>query len=170
MTRRHLLSVLTLMSLVFVFLGTVGVSPIHAADAKIYPGSMCVRYDGTNTPGYNFSAIGNPSDSTWLLLDCPIVRDHTDRTISSGVVQVIDLHFSEQVYCSLNSFYRSGDAFLGWWTQPKASSGTSTGQQTLSFGGVGSNSLAHYYYSCGIPPKYNGQVSYIISYKVNENQ
>lgn len=146
----------------------IGVSQAHAVDGKEYAGSACVPY-GTNNryPSYNFSAIGNPSATQWLYLDCPAVHDA--RNISSGWVRVMDLHYYSDVTCSLNSIYFSGGAVWGWGTPERSSVGSSANTQQLAFGGVGASDIAHYYYSCRIPPTFNGNLSYITSYQVIEN-
>lgn len=140
-----------------------------ASDGKIYPGSMCVRYAGTSTPSYNNSAIGNPSSTSWLYLDCPAIHDTVSGNVKEGWVRMIDRHYSSDVKCSLNSIYRSGNSFWGWWTSNKNSSGSGVNPQHVSYGGIGASSQAHYYYSCQIPPSYSGNVSYIISYYVEED-
>jgi len=148
---------------------TIGASFALAGDGKIYPGSMCVRYAGTGTPSYNFSAIGNPSATQWLYLDCPVIHDTIGGNINKGWVRMIDQHYSSDVRCSLNSYYRSGNAFWGWWTANKSTSGSGAHPQHITFNGIGANSLAHYYYSCRIPPRYSGNTSYITSYNVEED-
>ena len=72
MKPRHLLTAwkMALFAMGIVVLSAV---QVHASDGKNYPGSLCVRWSGTSTPVYNFSAIGNPSATTELRLDCPVV-------------------------------------------------------------------------------------------------
>lgn len=154
--------------LLFVCVTAVGVSQAHAVDGKIYTGSSCVRWSGTTSPIYNFSAIGNPADS-WLYVDCPVIHDSINASINSGWVKVIDQNYTYNARCNLNSIYRNGGSWWGWWTPNQSSAGSSSSPQTLSFGGIGSNSISHYYYSCRIPPIYSGNRSYLISYKVDEN-
>jgi hypothetical protein len=150
-------------------LATLGATQAHAVDGKNYPGSMCVPWGANRTPTYYYSAIGNPSTSTDLLLDCPIVRDSITNTIQSGWVKAIDQHYYDNVSCRLDSIYFSGGAAWGWSSPTLSSSGSSGNPQHLAFGGVGANNTAHYYYSCRIPPTFNGNVSSITSYQVNEN-
>jgi hypothetical protein len=148
---------------------TMSASLALAEDGKIYPGSLCVRYAGTSTPSYNFSAIGNPSNSSWLYLDCPVIHDSINGSIHDGWVDTIDSHYSSDVRCSLNSFYRSGSSWYGWWSPNRHSSGSGSHKQRLYYSGLGSNSSSHQYLSCRIPPRYSGNTSYIISYRVDEN-
>jgi hypothetical protein len=155
--------------LVALFMVMTGALPALAADGKIYPGSMGVRYAGTSTPTYNFSAIGNPSTTSWLYLDLPAIHDSIAGNINKSWVRVIDQHYSANVSCKLFSVYRSGCGFSAWVSPTRYSTGSSCAEQVLLPGGVGANSKSHYYFSCKIPPKYNNNSSYIISYYVEED-
>ena len=159
--------ILFAVSLLALFMVIAGALPALAADGKVYPGSMGVRYAGTSTPTYNFSAIGNPSANQWLYLDLPAIHDASN--INSSWVRVIDQHYSANIGCRLFSVYRCGCGYCGWTSQYKESQGSGCNAQVLSAGAVGANSISHYYFSCKIPPKYNNNTSYIISYKVKEN-
>lgn len=139
-----------------------------AADGKIYPGSMGVRWNGADPlPALNFSSLENPS-SQWLRVDLPVVKDSIGNSIRSGLVKVVDRHYSLDVRCNLVSIFRGGSAFAGWWSGNRFSTGSSNNTQTLSYPGVGANSSCHYYYSCHIPPVYAGNRSSIVSYRVDE--
>ncbi len=140
-----------------------------AADGKIYPGSMGVRYAGTSTPTYNCSAIGNPSTTNWLYLDLPAIHDVISGNIKRSWVRVIDQNYRDDIYCRLYSVYRSGCGYAGWTSPARWSSGSNCIEQVLSAGGVGANTRSHYYFSCRIPPKYSNNTSYIISYYVEED-
>ncbi len=166
MKPRHLL---TAWKMARFAMGIVALSAVqvHAVDGKNYPGSLCVRWSGTSTPVYNFSAIGNPSATTELRVDCPVVKDASN--IQSGWVLVVDQHDNDGIGCNLNSLYRSGGGYAGWSTPWVSSVGRSDDAQPLGFGSVGSNNLTHYYYSCRIPPTDAGRISYITSYHVREN-
>jgi hypothetical protein len=155
-------------SLVVAVMLLIGAAPVWAGDGKIYPGSMCVRYAGTSTPTYNNSAIGNPSGNSWLYLDCPAIHDTIGRSIKKGWVRMIDQHYNSNIRCNLNSILRNGSVFWGWWTPNKSSAGSGVNPQHITYGGIGANTLAHYYYSCRIPPRYSGNTSYITSYYVEE--
>lgn len=142
-----------------------------ATDGKIYPGSMGVKWTPSDPdPVLNCSAIGNPSSTKWLRVDLPVIHDSINHTIRSGWVKAIDMHYSRNISARLMSIFRNGCTWYGWASPIRTTSGANCAAQTLSFGSLGSNSLAHYYYSCSIPPTYNGQVSYIVSYKVDENE
>ena len=136
---------------------------------KIYPGSMGVRHAGTSTPTYNCSAIGNPSNSSWLYLDLPVIRD-SFGSIDLSFVRVIDQHPSSNISCQMCSVYRSSSQCI-WYVRfspIKYSSGSGCNEQMLEPGGVGADYHSHYYLSCSIPPKYNNDISYISSYKVEK--
>jgi len=155
--------------LVALFMVMTSALPALAADGKIYPGSMGVRYAGTSTPTYYGSAIGNPSTNQWLYLDLPAIHDASD--INSSWVRVIDQNgnANADICCRLFSVYRCGCGYCGWSSPKQCSSGWGCNEQLLSAGAVGANSRSHYYFSCKIPPKWNNKTSYIISYKVKEN-
>jgi hypothetical protein len=155
--------------LVALFMVMIGALPALAADGKIYPGSMGVRYAGTSTPTYSCSAIGNPSTTSWLYLDLPAVHDTVAGNINTSWVRVIDQHYNADISCQLCSVYRCGCGFCGWFSPTKYSSGSNCIEQVLSPGGVGANDHSHYYFSCKIPPRYNNNTSYIISYYVEED-
>ena len=143
----------------------------HAGDAKVYPGSMGVRYAGAN-PSYNYSAIGNPSSSQWMYVDLPVINDAMNDDIKYSSVRVLDRHYSNNVRCSVNSAYwnSSSSAFYGWWGSNKYSSGSGDNLQKLSTGGVGGAGTSyHHYFSCAVPPSYAGNRSYIVSYYANED-
>ena len=143
-----------------------------AGDAKVYPGSMAVRWSGTSTPSYYASAVGNPSASQWLYVDLPVINDSMAEHVHSSSVRVVDRHYSSNVRCSLNSVYWNSTTgtMWGYWGSTKSSSGSSDGLQYLSTGSSsGAGSTYHQYFSCAIPPAYYGHRSYIVSYYVNED-
>lgn len=165
--KRNLLIFTALFSVLFLLCASV---TTFADDGKVYPGSMGVRWSSYDpVPTLNASAIGNPSSTKSLRVDLPVIHDCIGNNIEQGWVKVIDMHYGQNIRCSLNSVYRNGSSFYGWWGPNKYSSGSSQNPKTLTHGGLGSNTQAHYYYSCSIPPTYNGNRSYIISYYVEEN-
>lgn len=168
---RIMRKMLAMFSVVGVMSGLFGVSQVQAIDGKNYPGSMCGLHYG-NTSTTSGGAIGNWSTTAWLYVDCPVVKDSIDYSISSGFVRVTDRNPTAyaDVSCALNSLYQGGSSFSGWWSAYKYSAGSSTAVQTLSFPGLSANANAHYYYSCAIPPAYGTAVSYIDTYRVNENE
>ena len=157
----------TITLLAFAVLAVMGLSTAQAGDAKVYPGSMGVRWAGTNPPSFLYSAIGNPSATSWLYVDLPIIND-SDNGISRGWVRAIDMNPSYDVTCSLNSMYRYGPDWYGWWTPTKSTAGSASYAQILEFGSLGGSGIAHYYYTVKIPPKYGANISYITSYRAEE--
>jgi len=155
-------------------LGATNVVPTHAIDddAKVYPGAMCVRFSGAigDNTTLSFSAIGNPSTTATLRVDCPVINDEDGDGTLQAWFRAIDQSYTADVSCSVNSFYRSGSSWLGWWTPSRPTAGAGTHVQHISFPeDLGANSVSHYYFSCRIPPRYSGHISYITSYKVEED-
>ena len=139
-----------------------------ADDQKVYPGSLGVRWDGAD-PSYYFSSIGNPSSTEWLKVDLPVINDDLGNDIGYSNVRVLDRNYSYNVSCSLNSVYWNGSGFSGYFGPKTYSSGSSDYLQYLYTGGVGGGTYSyHEYFSCEIPPSYNGNQSYIVSYYVDE--
>ena len=148
-----------------------GTTLVYAGDAKTYPGSMGVRWSGSN-PSFNHSAIGNPSSTQWLYVDLPVINDSMSENIHNSWVRVLDRHYSSDIRCSFNTAYwnNTGDTFYGWWGANRSSNGSSNKSQFLSTGSSGgAGALYHHYFSCRIPPTYSNSLSYIISYHANED-
>ena len=135
-----------------------------------YPGSMGVRADGTIIPQISWSTIGNPSTSTWLYLDLPVIMNpFTFNMIDFSHVRVIDQHPSSNIRCQLCSVYLSGCTRYGWFSAKRYSSGSGCNEQVLSPGMIEGNTISHCYFSCEIPPMYNNNISYINSYSVQDS-
>jgi hypothetical protein len=156
-------------------LTTLGASQAQAVDGKLYPGSSCVRWQGSS-PIVSFSRLFNPG-TTVMRLDCPVVHDFIDESIQDGYVDVLDRNFGSstdaanvQVCADLVSISQALSSTLTVRsTGRRCSVGASSVSQRLSFGGLAANRNAHYYYSVSIPPTFNGQRSALISYEVDEN-
>ena len=158
----------TILASIF-FIITFVTGSAFAIDGKIYPGSMGIRWNSSDpVPHLSASAVFNSSSTKSLRLDLPVIHDSIHHSISSGWVRVIDRHYNQNIRVSMNSVYRNGCSFWGWWGANKYSAGTNCSAQALSFPGLGSNSQAHYYYSVTIPPTYSGNKSGIVSYYVAE--
>ncbi|GAA3961110.1 hypothetical protein [Allohahella marinimesophila] len=155
--------------LAFPLVTAVGVSPAYAADAKVYPGSMAVKYSGP-TPTYSWGMINNPSSSSWMYVDLPVINDDTGSGIDLSWVQVLDRHYSSDVRCSIITVYwnNSADAIYGYFGPNRYSTGSSNNSQTLYTGSATHGSSRHEYFSCAVPPSYAGQTSSIVSYYVSE--
>ncbi len=146
-----------------------GVTVAQADDGKQYPGSFCVRWSG-GTPTYSWSRIGNTHTSSALRVDCPVVKDTIYGDINDGTVRVIDQHFTQSVSCNLVSFYVTDTGGLAAWASGnKETVGSSPEPKELLFGSIGANSRSHYFYSCQIPPRYEGETSWLINYRVDED-
>jgi hypothetical protein len=165
-TQKHIATLATFF--IFLALLTMGASLAYAVDTKEYPGSMCVKWGGDGIPVYDWSSIGNASPTSPLDLDCPIVHDAAGAI--SGWVRVTDYHYNLDISCTLVSVYRSDIDSSPQYklSRTQYSSGSGPKVQQLPFGGVEAESIAHYYYSCSIPPAYNGSVSYIHTYQIVE--
>lgn len=165
-------------ALAAVFMAVIGASQAHAVDAKIYPGNMCIRWQGPN-PTFELGSIKNPG-TTVLYLDCPVIHDQIDNRINSGWVDVVDNNLSSdapgntnmQVCATLFSVSRVGStAFTIQRTGPVCSRGGGLTSQRLSFGSLPAHLNAHYFYGISIPPvpSSGGGPSSVISYRVEEN-
>ncbi len=141
------------------------VASMAFADTKIYPGSMCVPRDSNQpVPLLSISAIENPSSTTALRVDCPVIGNR--HSTQSAWMRVRDRHYDENVWATLVTIYASGTGYT-WWSSPwTSSSGTNKAAQVFSFGFLKGASTAHHYFSCYIPPTYRGNRSSIISYAV----
>ena len=158
-------------SLVAFTIATLGTSQVHA-DEKVYPGSLCVRYAGSQAVNYYWSAIGNRSSDTWLYLDCPVVRDTigigVGGSIYRGKVRVNDRNLDYGIECTLVAAWRHVSG-LNWWTWTNGTGAAEAGVRVIPYGTINtSSSDVYYYYSCRIPPTYNGAISEIVSYSVEE--
>jgi hypothetical protein len=154
-----------------VVLAILGVTPADAAeDGKNYPGSMCIRWSG-GSPSYAYSSIGNPSAASDLKVDCPVVKDGIAENIKSGWVRVTDRHTTRNISCTLVSVYRADNGAVvdePFGPVESTRGGDNFVVEQLEFGGLATNPLAHYYYSCTIPPAQGGRISQIHTYQVHE--
>lgn len=163
------------LTLVAGFITAINLSPAYAFDTKNYPGAMCVRTYGSGGTYVNWWAggISNDDDNYSLHITCPVIKDVMAQGISSGSIRVWDTHYRESIDCNLSSYRFETNGHVGSWT-PTVSSSDSSNQQTLqvlSFGAPAPNntsSNSHYFYTCKIPPRYQGLASFISSYSVIE--
>jgi hypothetical protein len=165
--------------LVAVFTMAIGAAQAHATDNKIYPGNMCVRWQGP-TPAFELGSIKN-TGTTILHLDCPVIRDRINNGIRSGWVDVVDNNLSSdflnnpnmQVCATLFRVSRVGSTtFTTLGTGPVCSRSGGLTSQRLSLGGLSHSPHAHYFYRISIPPvpSSGGGPSSVISYHVEENE
>ena len=150
--------------LIATLLGAAFIAPAYALDGKTYAGSSCVRWSGP-TPVYSWGRIGNPSTTTDLYLDCPVVKDAIGNNFDSNWMRVVDINSADSVRCRLYSVYRSGGT-IWYWAGATLSTGNayfgSNEVQISSGANVGANSVSHSYFSCKIPNQQIGR-SYISS-------
>lgn len=155
-----------------VFLGCVSASAF-ATDTKIYPGASCQRHSGSTNYNHSSGIFRNNSSTQTLTVVCPVIKDESTKSIQDGWIKVLDLNKDANFTCSAKSRYRKNDGgWTNYWSGNKYSSGHGTHTQTLGFGGFSQVSGgSHYYIVCTIPKKdpANG-ASYLISYRVDENQ
>ena len=156
----------------------VGTSAVYAFDddRKTYPGSMCVRFSGATTTNVwlNFSAIGNPSTTQTLRVDCPMINDEDGDGTKSGWIRAVDQNFgagaNNDVTCQMVSIFRSGVNWSGWFSPTRSTPADGNQTQQVNYGeDLGANSVSHYYFSCRIPPRQGGRTSFITSYGIDED-
>ena len=152
------------------FLATFGALQAYAFSfAHFYLGESCVNRSPNIDPYYFSGAIGNPSATEWLYVDCPMDRA---TAYDSGTVDVIDQNFytGYDVSCAQVGVHWNYNTATYYTGGTKNSSGGGTQKQTLSFAPATGVFPTVYYYSCGIPPTYGGNKarSYIETYMVSE--
>jgi hypothetical protein len=149
-------------------LGFVGSA--SARDGTIYPGSMCIPVSG-GTRAITFGAIANTSATSAMSLDCPVVRQETERPIDpTSWVRLIDLHPTNNITCEIWATEFLSLTSGGFWSSgPQSTTGFGTHTQVLSFPGVGASNLAHETLSCTLPVQQSGHSSHLATYKIEEN-
>lgn len=142
-----------------------------AADDKLYPGVMGVRYNASQpVPHESYGALYNPSSTSTLSLALPIVRDGSGGNIDSGWVKLVDQHYNQDISVRLYSIYRSDSTgeIYGWLSSTQTTTGSGPQVQTLTFGSLATNTYSSAYYFVTLPPTYSGVESQVISYYVVE--
>lgn len=141
-----------------------------------YPGSMCVKWNSFDPePALNASKIQNPSTTKWLRLDCPVVRTDFDSLFNDAEVddswaRMVDRHYSSNGRCRLVSYSHNTSGSSSFWgTATRHTSGSGNQAQQLNTNGLdGENGASHLYFSCHVPPVYNGNRSALTTYWVNQ--
>lgn len=154
---------LFLASLAVLLMATMGAPPAYAADAKNYPGSMCVGHNTTGPFSTDFGAIRNDSGATASVV-CPVVRDHTDRGTANGWVRVTNAPGSNCLFVWSN---RSGGQWDSWVLYASATiPGNGAIDQQHNYSGISNHGgTYYYYYYCTIPA--GGSVT---SYQLSEDK
>lgn len=140
-----------------------------AVDPFVYPGSNCVRHYGPN-PIYLLSAIGNPSSTSSLYVDCPSAYDHTgflDGSWFRAQDNIAGNSLNQRVQCSTINAWMNG---VGEWvtrTRFAQTSGTGTQTRAVSSFRTVHAVESHSFLSCRLPPTQFGQTNWLTSYSVN---
>ena len=159
----------------------MGAAQAHAVDTKIYGGAECVR--GWQSGGsilYDSGSIYSDSTTYPLDVQCPVIHDSKNTSISSGKVRIVDLNNSTgaNFLCSLNSAIYTESTFFvvstGLVSNTTSPTFASSIRQEINFGALQiAAASGHHYVTCRIPPrsaKPGNFASLIDSYEVTEIQ
>ena len=137
-------------------------------DAKVYPGDMAVARNGDVR--FSNGSVYNASSTAYATVELPIINDDLGRGISKSYVYVVDRNPVANITCRLNTLYwnNTHDQFYGYWGSSRSTVGSSGNQGTLTMGSATHGSTRHEFITCTLPPRYYGNASYIISYKIEE--
>jgi hypothetical protein len=143
---------------------------VLAGDGTIYPGRMCTANRAAHTVDM-FSSVSNPSPTARLTVDCPIVRQQTERPIDAGSwVRLVDQHTTQNIECEMVSAALVSLGTGGVWYSGRVRTvGWGDHVQQFSFGGFGANNISSSSMWCSLPPTQDGRPSYVLSYKIVEN-
>lgn len=159
--------IVTSFSIAAIVSSLLGLSAVHAADSKVYPGASCLPADG-----FTWSAVSVTggrlfnSSTGQIAVACPIVRDNTVGAWSSIEIVVIDRHSTQNVTCWGVSANRDGSSSVT--SQIKSTTGDSGTGQVLTLPSVTETDKGYFYLHCYLPPAESGQGSGIASYYVTE--
>lgn len=149
-------------------------STSFAGDAKIYAAAECVRWNQSVDPASFISSSRrfNPSTSRKLRLDCPSINDKFSGRIASSWIRVIDRHPQDKVCARIVAIRHIGNSFIQR-NGPVRCTGVAFNSRRsvqLNTGGLANIPTdAHFYHSVnGVPKKYQGRASGVVSYNVNE--
>jgi hypothetical protein len=143
-----------------------------AIDFKVYPGTTCVKLAGGANITRDMGSIENRSPTAFLFIDCNVVND-VYLHITQGWIQTTDRHPSEDIGCNLVQVMRRyQDSAVVFWINGQHTAGAANNVQILHYGRADPNfttgAASHNFYTCQIPPTYDGAVSQIHSYSVIE--
>ena len=167
-----MLKKITLSAITLIGLGLVANNAL--AGTSTQPGSMCVKWnEGQPDISLSYSKIRNTSTSHYLYVDCPVVRTDFDgflhdAAVEDSWVRVVDQNWTYNNRCRLVSYSHNTNGSNSYWATGNVySSGSNAGAQQLNTNSLGGeNGASHLYFSCRIPPRYNGVYSSITTYKV----
>ncbi|NOT53489.1 MAG: hypothetical protein HOP18_02685 [Deltaproteobacteria bacterium] len=150
-----------------------GATSLSYADSKTYPASECVRWDERVDPVtfLNFGRRFNPSTTLRLRLDCPAVKDRS-TDVRNSWIRVIDQHPNDQVCAQFIAYKQLGALTVIRGTPQLCTtlafvSATPVQLNTGALAAIPAD--AHYYFSVlRIPMNFNGAVSGVVTYAVDE--
>lgn len=139
------------------------------AGKQIYPGSMCVSWDGNlPVPSLSSSRIFNNSTIQEMLVDCPILHQQFSRRrndLDDAHIGVINNHTSQSARCWLVSKHQEGTILRGGGGGTRVALGASAWEQNLDFDTTSDRHPDNWYYiGCSIPRKQAGRGSSGITY------
>ncbi len=151
---------------------TLGSPQAFAASYTVYPGNMCVKLDGGANITRTYGSVENHSPTQWLYMDCNVVNDIYSN-IASGWIRTTDRHPSAEIWCTLFQLVRRPQDSTIYFVASNSHTGGETNRvQTLYYDRVDPSvtvgSTSHNFYTCYIPPTYNGLVSGIHDYSFIE--
>jgi hypothetical protein len=144
---------------------------VAAVDGKNYSGLACLASGSAGTSiSYNYSTgrAENPT-TVDIAFICPAVKDHIDYPINRAAVYVLDQRPDRSVSCTLRSGYLGGTA---QWFSTNATTASFYGSTPaeLTFGGLPTDNLGHYWFSCTVPGLNTSNLpSGIVMYSLVEN-
>lgn len=124
-----------------------------AEDGKVYPGSMCKPFLGTDAQKLNYnSAVFNNTTST-VDVRCPIVRDDVNGTDNGGngpraTIQVQRLSSGGAIECKLRTLQPNGN----FGAESSNLSFSGTGDFTFNIPFVRQSPGGAYEINCKLPP------------------
>jgi hypothetical protein len=160
---------ITTSSVVGLFFALGLTPPAFAADGKIYAAAECVDALSSGNSGYYYGRAYNNSASSYLIMECPVVKDTVaDTSLQDGHFYVTDIHYSADINCTLMTQSATSTGPWGWFTT-RSSAGSSWTPQKLSYPSQPMYADTGYtLFRCTVPPRYNGNASALVSYRVDE--
>ena len=138
------------------------------ADNHSSPATTCTAWSGGENLQYHYNGkISNHSTNSEAWVVCPITL-YNSKTVDAQV-RVIDRHYSDDITCVLKSLRYYNPVNSNSHSSTKKTSGSSDSVKWLYFDPVPGFTDGSFFLYCKIPPKYNGNVSYIINYEAWEN-
>jgi hypothetical protein len=160
---------ITTSSVVGLFFALGLTPPAFAADGKIYAAAECVDASSSGNARYSYGRAYNTSTLSNLYMECPVVKETVaDTSLQDGHFYVKDMHYLANISCTLATQSATSTGPWGWYTT-RSSTGTSTSPQKLSYSSQPMYANSGYtVFKCTVPPRYNGNPSYLVSYRVDE--